>query len=140
MKTKKWIGTFLVALIGGLVAVFLYAKLVPREERIITAKVQQPISYANLPPGVNPINFNFIQAAQKSVEAVVHVKTQSTRQSYNPILEFFYGESYRESQPVVGFGSGVIITEDGYIVTNNHVIEGADITQNIGFKTITLPA
>lgn len=126
MKTKKWIGTFLVAFIGGLVAVFLYAKLVPKEERIITAKVEQPINYANLPPGVNPVNFNFIEAAQKSVEAVVHVKTQSTRQSYNPILEFFYGDSYRESQPVVGFGSGVIITEDGYIVTNNHVIEGSD--------------
>lgn len=126
MKTKKWIGTFLVALIGGLVAVFLYAKLVPKEDRVITATVQQPVSYANLPPGVGAVNFNFVVAAQKSVEAVVHVKTQSTRQSYNPILEFFYGDSYRESQPVVGFGSGVIISEDGYIVTNNHVIEGSD--------------
>ncbi len=126
MKTKKWIGTFLVAMIGGLMAVFLYAKLVPREGRIITAEVQQPFSYANLPPGVNPVNFNFIEAAQNSVEAVVHVKTQSTRQSYNPIMEFFYGDNYRESQPVVGFGSGVIISQDGYIVTNNHVIDGSD--------------
>jgi uncharacterized membrane protein YukC len=40
MKTKKWIGTFLVALIGGLVAVFLYAKFVPKNQRIITANMQ----------------------------------------------------------------------------------------------------
>jgi len=56
----------------------------------------------------------------------VHVKTESTKDSYNPLLEFFYGEQYRSSQPVVGFGSGVIISDDGYIVTNNHVIEGSD--------------
>jgi serine protease Do len=75
---------------------------------------------------VDPVNFNFVEAAQKSVEAVVHVKTQSTRQSYNPIMEFFYGDSYKDSQPVLGFGSGVIVSEDGYIVTNNHVVEGSD--------------
>jgi Do/DeqQ family serine protease len=37
-------------------------------------------------------------------------------------MEFFYGDRYQESQPVVGFGSGVIISKDGYIVTNNHVV------------------
>ena len=51
---------------------------------------------------------SFVEASKRSVEAVVHVKTQSTRQASNPILEFFYGESYRDTQPVVGFGSGVI--------------------------------
>jgi len=126
MKTRKTLGTLLVALIGGLIAVFVYAKLFPRQDRIITATVNQPISLANFPTGMDMANLNFVVAAQKSVEAVVHVKTESTQESYNPLLEFFYGDQYRSMQPVVGFGSGVIISDDGYIVTNNHVIEGSD--------------
>jgi serine protease Do len=126
MKTKKLAGTFLVALAGGLIAVFIYTKLVPRETKIIQANVAQPVNYAGLPGSLDISQFNFVVAAKNSVEAVVHVKTQSTRQSYNPILEFFYGDSYSESQPVVGFGSGVIISDDGYIVTNNHVVEGSE--------------
>ena len=125
MKTKKLLGTLLVAILGGLIAVFLYSKLVPREQKVITT-VQQPYSYAKLSGDIDPANFNFVEASKRSVEAVVHVKTQSTRQSYNPILEFFYGDSYRDSQPVLGFGSGVIISDDGYIVTNNHVVENSD--------------
>jgi Do/DeqQ family serine protease len=126
MKVRKLIGTFLIAIVGGLFAVIIYSKLFPREERIITAAVNQPYTYANLPAGYDPVNFNFVTAAQRSVEGVVHVKTQSTRQSYNPIMEFFYGDAYRDNQPVLGFGSGVIISGDGYIVTNNHVISGSD--------------
>jgi serine protease Do len=126
MKTKKYLSTLLIALIGGFLAVFLYARIFPRQDRIITATVNQPVNYANFPAGVDIANFNFVVAAQKSVEAVVHVKTESTQNSYNPILEFFYGDQYQNNQPVVGFGSGVIISEDGYIVTNNHVIEGSN--------------
>lgn len=46
----------------------------------------------------------------------------------NPLLEFFYGRApqVREVPQRVGFGSGVIVSEDGYIVTNNHVIDGSD--------------
>ena len=125
MKTKKLLGTLLVAIVGGLIAVFLYSRLVPREKKIVTT-FQQPYSYAKLSGNIDPAVFNFVEASKRSVEAVVHVKTQSTRQSYNPILEFFYGDSYRDSQPVLGFGSGVIISDDGYIVTNNHVVENSD--------------
>ena len=125
MKTKKWFGTLLVAIIGGLIAVFLYSKLFPRENKVI-ATVQQPVSYARLSGEINGEEFNFVEAAKRSVETVVHVKTQSTRQSYNPILEFFYGDSYRDAEPVLGFGSGVIISNDGYIVTNNHVVANSE--------------
>ncbi|MBN1597624.1 MAG: Do family serine endopeptidase [Bacteroidales bacterium] len=126
MKTKKAAGTFVIALLGGLIAVFVYSKIFPGEERVVTTTVTQPINFANMPSGTDITSFNFVRAAQNSVEAVVHVKTQSTRQSYNPILEFFYGDGYRDSQPVLGFGSGVIISDEGYIVTNNHVVEGSD--------------
>ena len=47
-------------------------------------------------------------------------------QADNPILEWFYGDKYSKPREVSGYGSGVIISGDGYIITNNHVIEGAE--------------
>lgn len=70
-------------------------------------------------------------AAERSVQAVVHVKVQANRevQSQGMIdpFEFFFGGGGqgRQLQPVVGYGSGVIISSDGYILTNNHVVEGS---------------
>ena len=78
---------------------------------------------------------DFTEAAEASVNAVVHVKIlQETRQrSYgytDPLYEFFFGprqQQQQQSEPQLkGSGSGVIISQDGYIVTNNHVIEDAD--------------
>lgn len=125
MKVKSIGTSILMAIIGGLIAVFAYTKFAPEKEVIVKQVVQQPVNLAAL-SGENLAEFNFVTAAQQSVEAVVHVKTQSTRESYNPVLEFFYGERYKNQEPVLGFGSGVIISDDGYIVTNNHVIEGSD--------------
>lgn len=125
MKVKSILGTLFIAIVGGLIAVFAYSVFVPKKEKVITATVNQPYNFVNMPPAEGT-GFDFVYAAQKTVGAVVHVKTQSTRETYNPIMEFFYGDRYKESQPVVGFGSGVIVSEDGYIVTNNHVIEGSD--------------
>lgn len=85
---------------------------------------------------------NFTEAAEMSVNAVVHVKIlkEQKQQSYeygnqfdDPFFQFFFGPRQQQRQPqsngelsVVGAGSGVIISDDGYIVTNNHVIESAD--------------
>ena len=75
-------------------------------------------------------------AAEASVHAVVHIRsTQLSRtqtvQDMPDIFDFFFGDGRGQqrqiqTQPRVGFGSGVIISKDGYIVTNNHVVEGAD--------------
>ncbi|MEH0007645.1 MAG: trypsin-like peptidase domain-containing protein [Flavobacteriales bacterium] len=70
----------------------------------------------------------FVSAAKKTVDAVVHVENYSSEpmESGNPLFDLLYGMSNRSSKPQkVSSGSGVIITEDGYIVTNNHVIQGA---------------
>lgn len=76
---------------------------------------------------------DFTEAAEKAVHAVVHVKNVSYRTVTNPMLEFFYGYKGGQQQEQIGTGSGVIISEDGYIVTNNHVIKDAsaiEITLN----------
>lgn len=76
------------------------------------------------------------EAAEKTIHGVVHIKSTvnsktRTVQEMPDIFEYFFGNGqprqrqYR-SQPQVGYGSGVILSSDGYIVTNNHVIEGAD--------------
>ena len=76
---------------------------------------------------------DFTAAADKTIHTVVHVKNVSRRTVSNPMLEFFYGYGGQQQQEQVGTGSGVIISEDGYIVTNNHVIKDAteiEITLN----------
>src|SRR5690606_25727643 len=85
------------------------------------------------PVGLSPETLDFTEAANKAVHYVVHVKNVSYRTVTNPMLEFFYGYRGGQQQTQIGTGSGVIISEDGYIVTNNHVIKDAtdiEITLN----------
>jgi Do/DeqQ family serine protease len=77
---------------------------------------------------------DFTSAAENTIHTVVHVKNVTvSRMPSNPILEYFYGYRGNQEQTQIGTGSGVIISEDGYIVTNNHVIQNAtalEITMN----------
>ncbi len=84
--------------------------------------------------------FDFTRAANKSMPAVVHIKASESRQAAqqrglreqqsNP-FSFFFGQDFGGLdnfgfQPRAGTGSGVIYSPDGYIITNNHVVEFAD--------------
>ena len=81
---------------------------------------------------------DFTKAAENSVHAVVHIKStvksqapaQGRQRAIDPFEYFFgfgdRGQDFGTPQPSVGFGSGVIISKDGYIVTNNHVIDKAN--------------
>ena len=100
-----------------------------------TDSVSQPIQFTNN-NGATSRPADFTLAAEKSVEAVVHVKTKidvSNHYSMNidPFFDFFFGRPSqpREPQYREGSGSGVIISSDGYIVTNNHVIDNASTVE-----------
>src|SRR5687767_8102520 len=96
-----------------------------------------PANYAGF-NGLNGENapVDFTPAASAAIPATVHIKTKATRTASNNLpkrspfgdmfdLEDLFGERSR-SLPQMASGSGAIISEDGYIVTNNHVIDGAD--------------
>jgi Do/DeqQ family serine protease len=127
MNAKRVLGIFSIAFIGGLLALFAYTKFFERP-RVVFATDQPQIRLAQLSSNDNTGPVDFTYAAERTVHAVVHVKVTSIQResSGNPLYDFFFG--YRDSrpEPVAGFGSGVIISSDGYIVTNNHVIDGAD--------------
>jgi Do/DeqQ family serine protease len=126
MKRNQLILVVVAALIGGLVAVFAYSALFDKKEKDLVGLVREPVSMVSLKAGLDS-STDFTFAAEKTINCVVNVKTQSTVSYRNPIYDFFYGERYQgEQEPVMGIGSGVIITADGYIVTNNHVIENSD--------------
>ena len=80
--------------------------------------------------GMNGTAPNFVEASESTINSVVHVTTKVVKTSFqrDPFQEFFYGPGAggREfKQFGAGSGSGVIISSEGYIVTNNHVIEDA---------------
>ena len=75
---------------------------------------------------------DFTTAAAKTLDAVVHIKTMARVRTVpnQPFQDFFFGHPYGQRSPIQsGSGSGVIIRADGYIITNNHVIEGAQQIQ-----------
>ena len=73
---------------------------------------------------------SFSSAAKIASAAVVSINTSKlaakSPHSEDPWFKFFYGDQQGRNEPQAGLGSGVIISESGYILTNNHVIEGAD--------------
>ena len=95
-------------------------------------EVQQPqVQRAAFLPAQNTPDF--VDAAERSVDAVVHIMTKVVRQSttYNDFFGALLGQLYgypgqTRNNTMVAYGSGVVLTPDGYIVTNNHVVEGAD--------------
>lgn len=127
MNMKKLIAAFLIAGMGGAAALGL-DHLLDREEQHAHLLDPQPVKYVNM-PAAGAETVDFTAAAAMTVHAVVHVKTTygaETAQQYHfdPFRDFFYGQP--SPHPQMSNGSGVIISSDGYIVTNNHVIDKAE--------------
>ena len=126
---KKGIVTLLLAAVVGAAAAFAVVKLSsPSDQgtRVIVKDGAGQFRTVSLTETEYP---DFTYAAESAVDAVVYVKVtvkDVTRTAPSSIFDFFFGyEGTPRERERVGSGSGVIIRPDGYIVTNNHVIEGA---------------
>lgn len=143
MKAQNLLGNVVISFLSAFLAIILYANFYEKElqTELGTEAHEQSalellndsnqVKFTQMPASSSGEIFDFTTAAENSVNAVVHVTSKyNLRNDYygNPLYEFFFGEQYSR-QPAVSFGSGVIITDDGYIVTNNHVIEQSDEIQ-----------
>ena len=123
---KKIISVLLASTLGGVITLSSYKlfieKNIPndvvKKQALSTISVVEK-NYANS----TEETINFISAADKTLPTVVHVKNTTTSKGYTSYEDLFFGRSQQREQ--IGTGSGVIISSDGYIITNNHVIEGA---------------
>lgn len=123
---KKTLSLFIVALLAGAVTLGGYKYFIEEDSIAFTTQNESPSfipTSFNANSNLNGTNIDFVAAAEKTVHAVVHVKNTTTSTSPNSMMDYFTGQGAKRE--MVGSGSGVIISPDGYIVTNNHVIANA---------------
>nr|WP_308419978.1 trypsin-like peptidase domain-containing protein [Phaeocystidibacter marisrubri] len=125
MNSKQILSSLGIAVAGGAIAVSSYALFMEPTQKVVIQ--ESPNHHSITTSSASPLRWdNFSEAAESTVSSVVHVKTAVEQGYYmSPFGGSFFGNGNRTPRIVEGSGSGVIISEDGYIVTNNHVIKDA---------------
>lgn len=136
----NFIGLLFASVLGGAVSLGGYKMLYP-EKMYTTYSTENPVKFSNYEYDTSkvtvPTGLNFISAADIVRPAVVHIRTfyeakgkiqnPHGQNQMDPYLKDFFDDQFHNPQgPSEASGSGVILTPDGYIVTNNHVIDNAD--------------
>lgn len=138
---KKYVGFVLMALMGGLIAVGITSLLDRKEEQSFARK--QEVYFTNQPSLDALPGFDFAEVSERANPTVVHIKTTlSTQGGEQGMIDpfNFFDQRMFPRAPQEASGSGVIISEDGFIATNNHVIESADKIEVTLFDKRTYPA
>ncbi len=127
-----------IALLSSFITLILHDKIQHKEfndiDFVENYHPTPPYNYVNFSSSIEETDFTI--AASKTINAVVHIKNTSNYEDSKSWLYNLYGDSAPKK---IGSGSGVIISPDGYIITNEHVIEGASeievtINNNKAFK------
>lgn len=127
MTTKQdWLKLTLVALFSGIVGAFALFYLLPQKEKILVEYLpNQETRFANNTAEL-PLTKDFVEASAQSSPAVVFIKNSSTVYNQMSWFDYYFYGGGNGSQQQVSSGSGVILSKNGYIVTNNHVIDRAE--------------
>ncbi len=135
LRMKKIGSSLLVAIFAGFITLGTYKLFFEKTNYAVVSENNETPVFATSTSytptsargsGINEVDFTI--AAENTVNAVVHVKNLSLSRGPSSLFDFFYGSGGTQKAQV-GSGSGVIITPDGYIVTNNHVIKNANELQ-----------
>lgn len=149
MKFQQVAATFLISAVTAIGSIFVYNKYFqPKPDGLFqNGSDDIPVNYAKYMPGATPNNnltppTDFQQAARIGTPGVVHLKTKINPKQVNnnlqkrkSLIEEFFGEQFNDGEEggrryytpgQMASGSGVLISDDGYIVTNNHVVDDAD--------------
>ncbi len=131
---KKIIVPVSLSVIGGVIALLIhnlsFDHNLPSKNSFSENKMVN-ISYDPSPSIKSNSNIDFTVAAEKTINSVDHVKNTSISSGPSSVWDYFNNNQNNRTR--VGMGSGVIISKDGYIITNNHVIEDAttiEVTTN----------
>jgi len=130
---KNFLSFIFAGIIGGLIAFGGIKYTSHSTAEVAPENLSQQVSLINQKPSAVSFPGNFTEAAQKAMPVVVHIKATAgvksvqNNEQNNPFGGFFGEDFFGGSpRPQSGAGSGVFISSDGYIVTNNHVVSFAD--------------